>query len=553
MLALQQHAPASLVRSLVQHWDTAGEAAGTLPIGLAVSLGVSADVLDVLCAADPSALSCADENELTPLHHAALARDPCALRVLLHAAPAELHKGSPGGSALHLLARGPQVESKRLSASSPAGAIDGGATQTSEAAAEAAAEACDVLLGAYDDAGARRATLLERANFPMDLEAGNAVRWTPLHLAAEFHAPPSLLLRLLAACPEAASQPDSEGRLPVHSIAGKHATEAMAQPLEALLAAHPPSPQWSLLALLQLGSGAEAASTRLLQLGAEAATLARLAERPDEAREMDPVPPIPQWDRPGSLWDLRRRTCRRYPLHYAAAFAAPRAVLVELLRLCPEATRQQSWVGEYPLHLAVKAAGSLFKGVYGQMLRREPPAEALCNAAAECVDVLLEAWPGGATACDKVDLPPGCSLRDQRDGCGWWALHTALAFHAPEAVLQRLRASTPVDAFGNPTRSNPGRRGATKSNYSDVRKHLRLRRLRRGDERMCQLRFLCEGAEGAPAQLRWSATDQWGMPHRDGRVALQMVATVDPSTRDVHSLEAGRKQRGDDDEEEGDD
>lgn len=515
LLALQKHAPASLVRSLVQHWDTVDGEAGTLPIGLAVSLGVSADVLAILCAADPRAVSSADEKEFTPLHHAALARDPAALRVLLHAAPAELTKASPGGSPLHLLARGPNAESKRLRAA-----------DDPTISAAAAAEACDVLLGAYADAEVRRATLLERANLaPYGLEAGRAVLGTPLHLAAEYHAPPALLLRLLTACPEAASQPDSEGLLPVHSVAGKHATDEMAQPLEALLAAHPPRPEWSLLELLKLGSTP----------GAEVATLARLAVHPDEAREMEPVPPMPAWDRAGSRHDVRRRTYRRYPLHHAAAFAAPRAVLVELLRLCPEAARRQTLVGEYPLHLAAKSAARLFRGVYGEMLRRPPPAETLCAAAAECVDVLLEAWPAGATACDKVDLPRGCTAREQRDGCGWWALHTALAFHAPEAVLEKLRARTPVDAFGNPTRPNPGLRGATKCNHSDMR-----RLLRSDDKRSCQLRFLCNGAEGAPPKLRWSAHNRWGVRHRHGRMALQMVASVDPSTQDVHSLEADR-------------
>ena len=512
VLALQHHAPARLVRLLVQHCP---QAKGSPSVGLAVGASASPDVLAILCAANPDDLSEPDEMGLTPLHHAALARDPGALRVLLDAAPGSFAQDSPGGSPLHLLARGPKAEGKRLQR-----AENG---QTTDAAA---IEACEVLLAAYSDADALRATLLQLENFKDAIEAGITVKRTPLHLACWYHAPPGVVLRLLAACPAAASQRDSEGALPCHSIAGTHATEEMAAPLEALLAAHPPTPEWSLLDLLRLGSAP----------GAEAAALARLAAHEHEARQMDPVPPMPQWDHAGSRHDQRRRAYRRYPLHYAAESAAPHAVVSELLRLCPEAVRKQSPIGQYPLHLATRAAASLFHAVYGMTLRRPAPAEALCAAAADCVDVLLDAWPGAATACDKIDVPPGASTREQRDAYGWWPLHTALAFHAPEAVLERLRACTPTDAFGNPTRPNPGRRGATKSNITDVR------RLRSRDNgaRAHQLRFLCKGAEGAPSHLEWRDRDHWGITNRDGRMELSVVTSVDPSTENVRSLEHDR-------------
>ena len=132
----------------------------------------------------------------------------------------------------------------------------------------------------------------------------------------------------------------------------------------------------------------------------------------------------------------------------------------------------------------------------------------------------------------------GASAHEQREQCGWWALHTALAFHAPEAFLQELRKHTPVDAFGNPARPNPGRKGAVKCNGADIRQ-----RRRNGGARARQLRFLCEGARGAPPDLQWSNKNEWGMV-ADGRFRLQVVdlRPRDPSgsAENVGSLETNR-------------
>lgn len=522
-LALRHNAPASLVRCLIKHGEYPE---GCLPITLAVSLGVSTDVLAIMCAADEKAIKRPvtddDEDSLNALDHAALRRDPRALRVLLDADPTILVSDDAAScTPLHVLARGPTLEAKRLPRSDDGTERDAHAVHSHLADADAA-EACELLLAAYPEA-ARRATLMRLEN--LGVWHMQQTKRTPLHLAAEYHAPPTLLLKLLDACPDAASMHDFEGTLlPCHSISGKHATDEQARPLEALLAAFPPSPEWSLRQLLRLGSSP----------GAEAATLARLAAHPNEARERDPVPA------PSNAWEQRQYEYRRYPLHYAAESAAPRAVLAELIRLCPEAVRKQTFIGDYPLHLAVKAAASLYKGIYGEVLRRAQPSEALCAAAAGCVGLLLEVWPSGATACagsDALGLPPDASSRAQRDACGWWPLHTALHFHAPEVVLEKLRDHTPVDAFGNPVRPNPGQRGATKANHADLRK------IQRGTGvRSCQLRFLCEGARGTPQDMQWSAGDLWGRRWPDGRLRLTEVraASLDPSKENVDSLEPER-------------
>ena len=462
--------------------------------------------------------------------------------MLLDAAPEELSRGysvklagtvslgelaNTPCSPLHLLARGPQEEAKRL----PRSQVNG----------SRAAEACELLLAACPNEEEQRRTLLECCNIGGSYEGGWPTKRTPLHLACEYCAPPALTLKLLAACSEAAATTDEHGWLPCHSIAGQDATEASETVLAALLAAHPPSPEMSLKQLLRLGSAP----------GAEAATLALLGTHPHEASAQDPAPPPPTGNHVHQYHlDMHARRVKhaRYPLHHAAAYAAPRRVVQELIRLCPEAVRKQTSIGEFPLHLATRAAADLFQGVYGEMLRREAPSEATCTAAADCVELLLAEWPAGAAACDKLNLPPGCSARRQSDGYGWWALHTALYFRAPESVLEALRGCTPVDAFGFPTRPNPGRRGATKANRGDVRKLLR------DDARTHQLRFLCAGTQGAPPGLRWTDRDDWGNPLRDapGGWRLELTGSAvqaDPSKQDVDSLEPDHDE-GEDEEEE---
>ena len=151
---------------------------------------------------------------------------------------------------------------------------------------------------------------------------------------------------------------------------------------------------------------------------------------------------------------------------------------------------------------------------------------------------------GGRFSLSQAVAPAGHS-----DGYGWWALHTALCFRSPESVLEALRGCTPVDAFGFPTRPNPGRRGATKTNRGDVRKLLR------DDARTHQLRFLCAGTQGAPPGLRWTDRDHWGNPLRDApRGGWRLVLTgsavqADPSKQDVASLEPDRDEGEDEDEE----
>ena len=255
---------------------------------------------------------------------------------------------------------------------------------------------------------------------------------------------------------------------------------------------------------------------------------------------------------------------RRYPLHHAAASAAPRAVVAELLRLFPAAAQKQTVAGEYPLHLATKAAAELFTGGYGQLLRRASPATAVRKAAADCVELLLQVWPMAAMACDALGVPPQASARDQMDECGWWPLHTALYYRAPPEVLSLLRAHTPCNALGAPKIPNPGRRGATRSTCAD------LRVLPRDDKRTLQLRYLLSGARGVPKGLKWVTHDIWGEPLKDGGgrklimtaddvgVTICHMGTVspnpppdDPSVQDLSSLEPRAPELegdGDDDE-----
>ena len=150
---------------------------------------------------------------MSPLHWAALARNPAAIRAVLAAlgdaasVRKQLEAPSPCGSPLHLLARGPlgSWTSKRLQP-----ALD----------AAAAVEACELLLAAYDDDARVAEVLLEKHDFRLTPDLGQITRRSPLHLAAEYCAPPALTLRLLAACPLAAAvsddEPPSSGR-PSHS------------------------------------------------------------------------------------------------------------------------------------------------------------------------------------------------------------------------------------------------------------------------------------------------------------------------------------------------
>ena len=231
---------------------------------------------------------------------------------------------------------------------------------------------------------------------------------------------------------------------------------------------------------------------------------------------------------------------RRYPLHHAAASAAPRAVVAELLRLFPAAVQKQNVIGAYPLHLAAKAAAELFTGGYGQKLRRAAPADAVSRAAADCVELLLQAWPAAAMACDALGMSPHASARAQFTECGWWPLHTALFYRAPPEVLTLLRAHTLCDALGAPRIPNPGRRGATRSTSAD------LRVLPCDDRRTLQLRYLLSGARGAPKGLKWVMRGRWGEPLKDGKTR-KLTVTVDdaalwpppedPSLQDLSSLE----------------
>ena len=79
------------------------------------------------------------------------------------------------------------------------------------------------------------------------------------------------------------------------------------------------------------------------------------------------------------------------------------------------------------------------------LLRRTQPEESVCAGAADCVE-LLRFSKHGLTAPRRAirSVCHPMPVRDQRDPCGWWALHTALHFHAPEAILEKLREHTPV-------------------------------------------------------------------------------------------------------------
>ena len=134
--------------------------------------------------------------------------------------------------------------------------------------------------------------------------------------------------------------------------------------------------------------------------------LAHLAAHEHEAREMEPIPAGLQC----VFSQQRPRKYRPYPLHHAAVRGAPRCGGGDD-PLLSRAVRKQNCKGEYPLHLAAKTAGSLFRGTHGLMCRRPKPAETLCAAAADCVELLLQPWPSaGATACDDLGLSCGAPV-----------------------------------------------------------------------------------------------------------------------------------------------
>ena len=327
----------------------------------------------------------------------------------------------------------------------------------------------------------------------------------PLHLAAKFDAPAPLLLRLLEAAPHMAARQDGAGRFPAHYLAGSYATDHTAPALAALLEHHPPNEEWPLRDLLRLGACAEIY------------TLARLQAHPEEASEPDPPPTNTLPNRPSG---------RAYPLHYAANRAAPARVVARLLELCPQAARAFDSHGNFPIHLAACAAGQLSRSVWGAMVRRRPPAQSVRDAAAAGCRLLLEAWPESGEGCDRF-VGVGAPRDEQNDRLGRWPLHLALNCHAPEAVLDALRTHTPCDAFGNPTRRWPRRKGtATKVNAADVRK------LTRAGPHSLRLRYLCSGARGDPEDLCLGG-DKFGTiiyPSRDG-------GDDDPSLHETMSLE----------------
>ena len=439
-----------------------------------------------------------DELGLAPIHHASIRRDPHAIRWALEVWPAAARQETgkefhhmPGCLPLHLLARGPGIEPKRLR---PPPAVS----------EDEAAAAVELLLAAAPDV----------ATLPVPKSRDYGEGSLPLHLAANFGAPAAVLERLLAAHPEAASVAAPCG-LPCHLLAGRNLTPAMqGEPLDCLLAAHPPTPEWALRDLLALG------------VAAEEPTLARLAAHPHEASEQDPFS-HPSYSDPNSrehqaLKRLGKLGCRRYPLHHAAGHAASAAVVSRLIELCPEAVCVRDSRGNFPIHIAATTAGKCTKGTWGGMRLREPPAAEVVDAAAACCTLLLRAWPEGGRACDDF-VPEAdtseCRFGEQDRDCGWWPLHLALHAHAPEKVLDALRPHTPCDAFGNPKRKLPGRKWCVKSNGHDMR---RLGGLRKNQVRSGQLRYLCAGAEGAPEQLKWHEYPR-GYDSSGLRVSTQVV------------------------------
>ena len=115
-----------------------------------------------------------DKKGLSPLHHAAMRRDPHAVRWLLEAWPAAAEQVTggafshmPGCLALHLLVRGPGTEPKRLRL---------------PVSSEDATVACRLLLAA--------APHTITARVPSPGQGDEEVGRLPLHLAASFGAPP---------------------------------------------------------------------------------------------------------------------------------------------------------------------------------------------------------------------------------------------------------------------------------------------------------------------------------------------------------------------------
>ena len=119
-----------------------------------------------------------DKKGLSPLHHAAMRRDPHAVRWLLETWPAAAEQVTggafshmPGCLALHLLARGPGTEPKRLRL---------------PVSSEDATVACGLLLAAAPH------TITARVPSPGGRGQVGLSGRLPLHLAASFGAPPPL-------------------------------------------------------------------------------------------------------------------------------------------------------------------------------------------------------------------------------------------------------------------------------------------------------------------------------------------------------------------------
>ena len=472
------------------------------PIHEALFAGAPANVLKLVLERHPEDIEELHDG-LTLLEHAALDRNATAIRLILEHAPEAAKKEvtraeAKGGYALHLFARGPGSDAKRLR-----NPVD----------ADAALEACELLLAAFPEAAAV-------ATLPRPPGAGHCPpgKRYPLHFAAEYDAPAAVVIRLLEAYPAAAAEKADGGYLPCMFMAGRHLTAAIEQsplnPLQAVLDAHPPSPEWPLHDLLKLGCAAEEA------------ILARLDAHPGDAKLQDPPTPTP----PG-----RQPKPRGYPLHHAALHCCSPEVVERLYALHPKAVKARNVSGDYPIHIAADAAGALARVTYGDMLRRLPVAKEVCANAAQCCRIFLDEWPDGATTEDDF----GGRFGGRRDDEGWWPLHRALKAHAPSVVLEVLRGHTPCDAFGNPDRPCPGRTWATKSNGGDIR---RMRRVARTDIRSRQLRYLCSGAEGRPDGLVIRARTLFtrnehnrqvtGPIYPLGRDAKVRFVDLDPNDRD---------------------
>jgi len=139
-LALAHGAPDDVVRaisqpSLFQEGTALVDADENAPLAFAVIHGRPPSTLSLLLSCQPTAVVATDRMGYAPLHHAALARDPDAIRLLLAASTAEAREATEDGALpLHLLARGPAGESQRLTPP-----VDG----------SRALAACELLLDAY--------------------------------------------------------------------------------------------------------------------------------------------------------------------------------------------------------------------------------------------------------------------------------------------------------------------------------------------------------------------------------------------------------------------